>query len=121
MTVKIKFDSHGEVKKITGNIGQTRANRGALELWKGNVEPTTGYKLRQKDGKKHAVEGFHSMNLKVFASGDSYNDLSMIKEADGGMLFCPPQRIVDENPTIGVAHNYDELLAGIRKTIAQCR
>ena len=51
----------------------------------------------------------------------SYNDLSMIKEADGGMLFCPPQRIVDENPNIGVAHNYDELLAGIRKTIAQCR
>lgn len=47
MTVKIKFDSHGEVKKITGNIGQTRANRGALELWKGNVEPTTGYKLRR--------------------------------------------------------------------------
>ena len=81
----------------------------------------TGYKLRQKDGKKHAVEGFHSMNLKVFASGDSYNDLSMIKEADGGMLFCPPQKIVDENPTIGVARTYDELLAGIRKTIAQCR
>ena len=81
----------------------------------------TGYKLRQKDGKKHAVESFHSMNLKVFASGDSYNDLSMIKEADGGMLFCPPQKIVDENPTIGVARNYDELLAGIRKTIAQCR
>ena len=79
----------------------------------------TGYKLRQKDGKKHAVEGFHSMNLKVFASGDSYNDLSMIKEAEGGMLFCPPQKIVDENPTIGVAHNYDELLAGIRKTIAE--
>ena len=37
------------------------------------------------------------------------------------MLFCPPQKIVDENPTIGVARNYDELLAGIRKTIAQCR
>ena len=47
MTVKIKYDRHGAVKKITGNIGQTRANRGALELWKGNVEPTTGYKLRR--------------------------------------------------------------------------
>lgn len=47
MTVKIKFDRYGEVRKITGNIGQTRANRGALELWKGNVEPTTGYKLRR--------------------------------------------------------------------------
>ena len=47
MTVKIKFDRRGEVGKITGNVGRTRMNRGALELWKGNVEPTVGYKLRR--------------------------------------------------------------------------
>ena len=45
------------------------------------------YRLRQKDGKKFAVQGFHSMGLKVVASGDSYNDLSMIREANGGVLF----------------------------------
>lgn len=47
MKVKIKYDRTGAVKKIKGNIGRTRANRAALELWKGNVEPTFGYKLRR--------------------------------------------------------------------------
>ena len=47
MTVKIKYDRHGAVKSITGNVGRTRMNRAALELWKGNIKPTTGYKLRR--------------------------------------------------------------------------
>ena len=47
MTVKIKYGRNGAVKSIKGNIGRTRMNRAALELWKGNVEPTTGYKLRR--------------------------------------------------------------------------
>lgn len=73
----------------------------------------TGYKLRQKDGKRKAVEGFHSMGLKVIASGDSYNDLSMIRKADAGVLFTPPENIVKENPDIPVAVNYKELMAEI--------
>ncbi len=47
MTVKIKYDRNGEVKKIIGNIGRTRMNRAALKLWKGEIEPTAGYKLRR--------------------------------------------------------------------------
>lgn len=47
MTVKIKYDRHGAVKSIKGNVGRTRMNRAALELWKGNIKPTTGYKLRR--------------------------------------------------------------------------
>jgi hypothetical protein len=48
MTVKIKFDRKtGKVKKITGNIGQTRANLAAFQLWRGNIEPTRWYKLRR--------------------------------------------------------------------------
>ena len=47
MTVKIKYGRNGAVKSIKGNVGRTRMNRAALELWKGNVEPTTGYKLRR--------------------------------------------------------------------------
>ena len=47
MTVKIKYGRNGAVKSIKGNIGRTRMNRAALELWKGNIEPTTGYKLRR--------------------------------------------------------------------------
>ena len=47
MKATVKFDKHGNVKSIKGNVGRTRMNRAALELWKGNVEPTTGYKLRR--------------------------------------------------------------------------
>ena len=72
------------------------------------------YKLRQKDGKKHAVMGFHSMGFKVIAAGDSYNDLTMIRQADGGVLFCPPEKIVQENSDIPVAVTYDELLSHIK-------
>ncbi len=75
------------------------------------------YSLRQKDGKKHAVKGFHSMGFKVIASGDSYNDLSMIREADGGVLFCPPDKIVKENPDLPVALDYKQLLGSIVKLL----
>ncbi len=47
MKATVKFDKYGNVKSIKGNIGRTRMNRAALELWKGNVEPTSGYKLRR--------------------------------------------------------------------------
>jgi phosphoserine/homoserine phosphotransferase len=69
----------------------------------------TGYKLRQKDGKKIAVQGFHSMGLKVFAAGDSYNDTGMLQEADAGFFFCPPDSIVSQFPKIPVTKNYREL------------
>ena len=72
-----------------------------------------GYTLRQKDGKRRAVEAFHSMNVKVFAAGDSYNDLSMIKEADRGALFRAPKNVKSENPHIPCCTEYDELLARI--------
>jgi len=69
----------------------------------------TGYQLRQKDGKKIAVQGFHSMGLKVFAAGDSYNDTGMLQEADAGFFFCPPDSIVGQFPKIPVTKNYREL------------
>ncbi|MCL2294346.1 MAG: bifunctional phosphoserine phosphatase/homoserine phosphotransferase ThrH [Spirochaetes bacterium] len=72
------------------------------------------YRLRQKDGKRHAVMGFHSMGLKVIAAGDSYNDLTMLKQADAGILFCPPDKIIEENPSIPVVFNYDDLFSRIK-------
>lgn len=71
----------------------------------------TDYKLRQKDGKKIAVQGFHSMGLKVFAAGDSYNDTGMLQEADAGFFFCPPDSIIAQFPQIPVTRNYKELAA----------
>lgn len=69
------------------------------------------YHLRQKNGKQKAVEALKSLNFdEVRASGDSYNDITMLKAADRGVLFCPPAKIVKEFPQLPVARNYKELL-----------
>ena len=49
-----------------------------------------GYCLRQKDGKRKAVQALHGLNFQVIAAGDSYNDTSMLAEAEAGILFRPP-------------------------------
>jgi phosphoserine/homoserine phosphotransferase len=69
----------------------------------------TDFKLRMKDQKKHAVKAFHSLGFKVIAAGDSYNDTSMLSEADKGILFCPPQNVIDEFPQFQITKDYDEL------------
>ncbi len=67
------------------------------------------YHLRQEDGKLHAVRAFRTLNLEVLAAGDSYNDLSMILEADKGAFFRPPDSIVSEHPGVSVCRTYQEL------------
>jgi phosphoserine/homoserine phosphotransferase len=75
-----------------------------------NAEGTiTGYNLRQKDSKKRAVEALKSLNYEVIAFGDSYNDVSMLKEADKAILFRPPQNVIDDFPEFTVMHDYSEL------------
>ena len=76
------------------------------------------FRLRQQDGKRKAVEAFHSAGMTVTAAGDSYNDISMIKTADHGVLFMPPDNIVAEYPELPVARDYDSLLAEIRKSFS---
>lgn len=66
------------------------------------------YTLRQQDGKRKAVEALQSIGFTVFAGGDSYNDLSMIKTADSGALFRAPQRIIAEEPALPSAEEYAE-------------
>jgi phosphoserine/homoserine phosphotransferase len=73
----------------------------------------TGYHLRQKDGKKHAVAALRSLNMKVFAAGDSFNDLAMIQEADGGCLFRAPEKIRNDYPSIPCVDTYEDLSARI--------
>ena len=72
----------------------------------GKVE---AYHLRMPDQKREAVKRFHELKFKVIASGDSYNDTSMLGEADQGILFCPPQNVIDEFPQFPVATDYDQL------------
>ncbi|MCL2277083.1 MAG: bifunctional phosphoserine phosphatase/homoserine phosphotransferase ThrH [Treponema sp.] len=78
----------------------------------GNI---TGFALRQTDGKKQAVKAFKSMNMRVFTSGDSYNDLAMIRESHSGCLFRAPDRIKKECEDLKCVDDYDELLAEIEK------
>ncbi|MDR2542056.1 MAG: bifunctional phosphoserine phosphatase/homoserine phosphotransferase ThrH [Treponema sp.] len=75
----------------------------------------TGYKLRQQNGKKEAVRAFKAMNLRVFAAGDSYNDLTMIREADAGCLFRAPQAIREECGDLKCVDTFDEFLAVIKE------
>jgi phosphoserine/homoserine phosphotransferase len=73
----------------------------------------TGYKLRQNEGKKNAVIAFKSINLGVFAAGDSFNDLAMIREADAGCLFRAPDAIRSQHSNIVCVDSYAELLEQI--------
>jgi phosphoserine/homoserine phosphotransferase len=75
----------------------------------------SSYKLRQSDSKRNAVIRFKELNFRVIASGDSYNDLGMLKEADRGILFCPPDKIKNENHGIPICYKYDELFEEISK------
>jgi phosphoserine/homoserine phosphotransferase len=79
----------------------------------------TGYKLRQKNGKKEAVRAFKSINMRVFAAGDSFNDLAMIGEADAGCLFRAPTQIRKDYSNLVCVDAFDELLAQIEKFICQ--
>lgn len=78
----------------------------------GNI---TDYNLRQENGKKHVVEALQSLNYKVIAIGDSYNDISMLKSADYGILYNPPQSVADENNDLQVVKTY----ASLKRIISQ--
>ena len=67
------------------------------------------FKLRMNDQKRAAVKAFKALNFKVLSAGDSYNDISMLLESDKGVLFCPPQNVIDEYPQLTVSRNYAEL------------
>jgi phosphoserine/homoserine phosphotransferase len=69
----------------------------------------SGYRLRIDDGKRRAVSAFRALNFRVVAAGDSYNDTAMLGAADAGILFQPPQNVIDDFPQFPVTRTYDEL------------
>ncbi len=66
----------------------------------------SGYKLRQKDGKTKAVKALRGLGFHVHASGDSYNDLGMLKAAHAGVLFRPPESIATKYRRYRVVTDY---------------
>ena len=77
------------------------------------------YHLRQPDGKRHVVKALQGLNFKIIAMGDSYNDISMLKSAEHGFLFRPPQNIVDEYPQFPVAYDYPTIRNALAKVLDQ--
>ena len=75
----------------------------------------TGYRLRQKNGKQMAVRALASINMNIFAAGDSFNDLDMIREAASGCLFRAPEAIRKEYAHIPCVDTFDELFNEIEK------
>ena len=69
----------------------------------------TDYKLRQANPKRQAVLGFHSMYYRTIAAGDSYNDTTMLAEADAGILFKAPDNVIEEFPQFPAVHSYEDL------------
>ena len=75
------------------------------------------YRLRMPDQKRHAVAAFQSLNYHVVAAGDSYNDTTMLAQADAGFLFHAPDNVIAEFPQFPALGSYDELLHHLTEAI----
>ena len=73
------------------------------------------YCIRLRDGKRKAVMALKLLNFAVIAAGDSYNDTTMLAEADHGILFRPPENVIREFPQFPVTRTYDELRGAFAK------
>jgi phosphoserine/homoserine phosphotransferase len=71
------------------------------------------YCLRQPDQKRKAVQALKSLNFRVIAAGDSWNDRTMLQEADHGILFRPPESLREAEPHMPVTQTHEELKAAI--------
>jgi phosphoserine/homoserine phosphotransferase len=87
----------------------------SLEVDKDNM--IVGYKLRQADPKRQVVKALQDLKYEVIAFGDSYNDMSMLDQADKAFLYRPPQVVIDDYPQYNVATNYDEMRAQIERML----
>lgn len=89
----------------------------ALEVAPGGA--VKGYRLRQKDPKRHAVRALKSLNFRVVAAGDSYNDAPMLEEAHAGILFRAPQNVRNDLPAYPHVETYPELDAALRDALGR--
>ncbi len=78
----------------------------------------TDYCLRQPDGKKEAVAAFKRLGFRVIAGGDSYNDTTMLAQADVGVLFRPPENVVAQFPQYPVFYTYGDLQTHLAALLA---
>ena len=77
----------------------------------------TGFKMRCEQSKLTTVKALQSIGFDTIASGDSYNDLGMIRASKAGFLFRSTDAIKNENPDLPAFETYDELMAAIKKAL----
>ena len=77
----------------------------------------TGVKMRVGNSKYTTVRGLQTIGFDTIASGDSYNDIGMIRASTAGFLFRAPDNVINENPDIKALTEYGELVAEIRKVV----
>lgn len=75
------------------------------------------YRLRQHNQKQHSVAALKSLNYRVIAAGDSFNDTTMLAEADVGFFFHAPENIRAQFPQFSAYEEYDDLLAAIKNAL----
>jgi phosphoserine / homoserine phosphotransferase len=77
----------------------------------------TDFKMRCQQSKLTTVKALQSIGYETVASGDSYNDLSMIKASKAGFLFKSTDKIKADNPDLEAFENYNDLMAAIKKVV----
>ena len=77
----------------------------------------TDFELRQVDQKRQAVEAFRTLNYRIVAAGDSYNDTAMLAAADAGFLFHAPDNVVKEFPQFRAINDFETLLTVISESL----
>lgn len=77
----------------------------------------TGFKMRIENSKLTTVKALQSIGYETIASGDSHNDLGMIRASKAGFLFKSTDQIKKDNPDLPAFETYDELLAAIKKAL----
>lgn len=73
-----------------------------------------GYQLRMADQKRHSVQALQSIRYNVVAAGDSFNDTTMLAQADSGILFHAPENVVKQFPQFPAVNEYGELMTLIQ-------
>ncbi len=77
----------------------------------------TGYRMRVEQSKYTTVKALQSIGYETIASGDSHNDLGMIRASKAGFLFKSTEQIKKDNPDLPAFEEYDELLGAIKNVL----
>ena len=77
----------------------------------------TGYRMRVENSKYSTVKALQSIGFETIASGDSHNDLGMIKASKAGFLFKSTEQIKKDNPELPAYETYEKLMEAIKKAL----